>query len=112
MKIAIDDFGTQYSSLSRQSELNINCLKIDKYFINKLLEVGPEKTIIGDIISMAHKLVEGIEHEKQLEYLRENDCDKIQGYLMSKPLDKEDAIELLNKQPGINNFCHINDRQS
>ncbi len=117
VKIAIDDFGTQYSSLSRQSELNINCLKIDKYFINKLLEVGPEKTIIGDIISMAHKLghfvvVEGIEHEKQLEYLRENDCDKIQGYLMSKPLDKEDAIELLNKQPGINNFCHINDRQS
>ncbi len=55
-KVAIDDFGTGYSSLARERELNINCLKIDKYFVDKLLEISPENAISGDIISMAHKL--------------------------------------------------------
>ncbi len=103
IKIAIDDFGTGYSSFARERELNIDCLKIDKYFINKLLVLNPEETITGDIISMAHKLgqcviAEGVEHEKQLEYLKERGCDKIQGYLISKPLDEDVAFELLEKQ--------------
>ena len=49
---------------------------------------------------MAHRLghyvvAEGVEHEKQLQYLREHDCDKIQGYLISKPLDEESALEFM-----------------
>lgn len=107
IKIAIDDFGTGYSSLARERELNVNCLKIDKYFIDKLLTLKSDEAITGDIISMAHRLghsviAEGIEHEKQVEYLKNHDCDKIQGYLVSRPIDEENAIELLKtnyKQP-------------
>ncbi|MBP7175642.1 MAG: EAL domain-containing protein [Thermoclostridium sp.] len=100
IRIALDDFGTGYSSLARERELNINCLKIDKYFIDKLMVIEPEKTITGDIISIGHKLghyiiAEGVEHEKQRQYLKERHCDKIQGYLISKPLDEDIALELL-----------------
>lgn len=100
LHIAIDDFGTGYSSLRRERELNVNSLKIDKYFIDKLLEDDPQRAITGDIISIAHRLghsviAEGVEHENQRHYLEANDCDKIQGYLISRPLDEGAAIQLL-----------------
>jgi len=102
LRIAIDDFGTGYSSLARERELSINCLKIDKYFINKLKEDDPGKSITGDIISMAHRLghntvAEGVEYEEQKQYLEAHGCDKIQGHLISKPLSEDDAIEFLKK---------------
>jgi len=98
--IAIDDFGIGYSSLARERDLNIDCLKIDKSFIDRLMYLKADDAITSDIISMAHKLghstiAEGVEHEKQREYLEKWGCDKIQGYLISKPLDKEAAIEFL-----------------
>jgi PAS domain S-box-containing protein len=100
--IAIDDFGTGYSSLAREKELNVNSMKIDKYFIDKLLEEDDEKAITGDIISIAHRLghstiAEGVEREEQKQYLIAHGCDKIQGYLISRPLDEDDAIKLLKK---------------
>ena len=103
LHIAIDDFGSGYSSLTREKELKVNYMKIDKYFIDKLLDVKKNKAITSDIISMAHKLghctiAEGVEHECQLQYLKEHDCGLIQGYLISKPLDVEDAIRFLKKQ--------------
>lgn len=102
LHIAIDDFGTGYSSLARESDLKVDTLKIDKYFIDKLLYVNFNKAIAGDIISMSHKLghcviAEGVEHQSQLQYLKEHGCDKIQGYLISKPLDEDDAIEFLKR---------------
>ena len=101
--IAIDDFGTGYSSLSRENELKADCIKIDKYFVDKLLNTDLNKAITCDIISMAHKLghytiAEGVEHDVQLQYLIEHDCDKIQGYLISKPLGEKNALEFLKKQ--------------
>jgi len=103
VKIAIDDFGTGYSSLSRERELNINCLKIDKQFIDKLTFLKREEAITADIISLAHKLghyvvAEGVEVEVQRRYLEEHGCDFIQGYLISRPLDEEVAMELILKQ--------------
>ncbi|MDD4208366.1 EAL domain-containing protein, partial [Mesotoga sp.] len=97
IQIAIDDFGTGYSSLARERELNVNCLKIDKSFIDKLMCLDAKNTITSDIISMAHKLghcviAEGVEHEKQRQYLHSWGCDRIQGYLIGKPLDEEAAI--------------------
>jgi PAS domain S-box-containing protein len=102
LHVAIDDFGTGYSSLARVKELNVNSIKIDKHFIDKLLETGPDRAITGDIISMSHRLghctiAEGVEYEAQKEYLLANGCDKIQGYLVGRPLDEEAAIELLRK---------------
>lgn len=100
IKVSIDDFGTGYSSLARERELNINCLKIDKYFIDKLLSLDGKEAIVGDIISMAHKLgqevvAEGVEYESQKQYLKEHHCDYMQGYLFSRPVSMEKAIELL-----------------
>jgi PAS domain S-box-containing protein len=100
IRIALDDFGTGYSSLSRERELNVNYLKIDKFFIDKLLSLKEEETITADIISMAHKLgheviAEGVEHETQRAYLEKHGCDHIQGYLISKPLEPSKAIEFI-----------------
>ena len=110
LKIAIDDFGTGYSSLARIRELPTDYIKIDKFFIDRLLVLKSEYAITGDIISMAHKLgscviAEGIEDERQLQYLKKHGCDRIQGYLIAKPLDKEVAIKLLTSQqrPGEDN---------
>lgn len=105
--IAIDDFGTGYSSLARERELNVNCLKIDKYFLDSLLLINDEEAITGDIVSMAHKLghyvvAEGVECERQKQYLLNCSCDRIQGYLISKPLDEAAALDLLR----IYKNCH------
>ena len=114
MHVAIDDFGTGYSSLAREKELKVDCLKIDKYFVDKLLGADLNKAITSDIISMSHKLghctiAEGVEHESQLEYLKEHDCDRIQGNIFSKPLDEEDALEFLKRKNKYD--CHSNDSQ-
>ena len=100
IKIAVDDFGTGYSSLARERELQINTLKIDKFFIDKLLVLSDKESITGDIVSMAHKLghtvvAEGIEHPKQLAYLRKVGCDMMQGYLLSKPLETNAALTFI-----------------
>ena len=100
IRIAIDDFGTEYSSLSRERDLNVDCLKIDRSFINRLMQLQDDEAITADIISMAHRLgqyviAEGVEYERQLEYLRKNGCDKVQGFLISKPLDADKACDLL-----------------
>ena len=101
--ISIDDFGTGYSSLARENELNVNCLKLDKQFIDGLLSQDTKEIIAGDIISMAHKLghsvvAEGVEHEMQRQYLLDNNCDYIQGYLYSYPLPENEAVEMLKEQ--------------
>ncbi len=100
IRVAIDDFGTGYSSLARERELHVDYLKIDKFFADKLVEAEPEKSITGDIISMAHKLgrtviAEGIEQEYQKKYLIEHNCDIMQGYLFSVPLMPKEALKLL-----------------
>lgn len=108
IKVAIDDFGTGYSSLAREEELSINCLKIDKYFLDKLFTSDPQRATLSDIISMAHKLghcvvAEGVEKQAQLDYLLKHNCDMYQGYLFSKPILEEDALKLLdqtNKKSG------------
>ncbi len=101
IKISVDDFGTGYSSLSRLRDLNVDIVKIDKMFIDKILITKKEELIIPDIISMAHKLghkvvAEGVETEAQREYLVEAECDTIQGYLFSKPVEPQAALDLLD----------------
>jgi len=117
IQILIDDFGTGYSSYARIGEFDIDCVKVDKSFINKLLIQQPETAITGDIISMAHKLghrvvAEGVEHEEQLCYLRDYGCDRAQGYLISKPLYEEEAINFLEINKGKDGSLNsYNDKQ-
>jgi EAL domain-containing protein (putative c-di-GMP-specific phosphodiesterase class I) len=102
LQVSIDDFGTGYSSLAREEELNVNCLKIDRHFVKKITKMKPEKNLISDIISMAHKLghqvvAEGVENRKQLDYLLKHNCDLYQGYYFSQPLSEDDALAILLK---------------
>ncbi|MBV1869359.1 MAG: EAL domain-containing protein [Gammaproteobacteria bacterium] len=96
--IAIDDFGTGYSSLGYLKQLPVDTLKIDKCFIDDLVDDDQDKGIVTAVIALAHNLslsviAEGIEFEEQLEFLRENDCDYAQGYLLSKPLMLDAVVE-------------------
>ena len=99
--ISLDDFGTGFSSFSRLEELNIDNVKIDKLFIDKITEMDEKNLIISDIISMSHKIgleviAEGVEDEQQKVYLRKHDCDIIQGYHLSKPLANDKALAFLS----------------
>jgi len=100
--IAIDDFGTQYSSLSYLQKFPIHTLKIDKSFVWEIDREYRQHAIIKAIISIAHGLglnlvAEGVETDEQLRFLEIQGCDEIQGYLISKPLPRE-AVESLLSQ--------------
>ena len=100
IKISVDDFGTGYSSLSRLRDLNVDIVKIDKQFIDKIPVKNKEELIIPDIISMAHRLglkviAEGVETEDQRDYLVAAECDTIQGYFFSRPVMAESALDLI-----------------
>lgn len=101
--IALDDFGTGFSSFARERELQVDCIKIDQYFIRKLERLREEETVTGDIISMAHKqghyvVAEGVETETQKHYLLTHGCDKIQGYLIGRPQSQNESLALLERQ--------------
>ncbi|GAB2673419.1 putative bifunctional diguanylate cyclase/phosphodiesterase [Paenibacillus thermoaerophilus] len=100
VQIALDDFGTGYSSLNYLRLLPITQLKIDKSFTNRLEEVEADRTIVESIIDLVHKLnlrvvAEGIETEAQYRILHELQCDFLQGYLFSRPVDEEGIQNLL-----------------
>jgi diguanylate cyclase (GGDEF)-like protein len=106
VKLAVDDFGTGYSSLSYLHQLPIHMLKIDRQFINKMLEPGGTRAIVEAIISLAHGLglrtvAEGVEQEEQLEFLRAAGCDLIQGYIFSHPLSAVEASRLLLQESTV-----------
>ncbi|WP_029457287.1 sensor domain-containing protein [Solidesulfovibrio alcoholivorans] len=102
VKIAIDDFGTGYSSLSYLRQLPIDHLKIDRSFISGADCDGESQEIVKSIISLARSLgltviAEGVEREDQLDRLRQCACDKAQGFMFSRPLDKDAAGRLLGR---------------
>ena len=89
--LAIDDFGTGYSSLSYLKRFPIDALKIDRSFVSDLESSNDSATICAAIIAMARELgltvvAEGVETIHQANFLREHECDQIQGYLFSKPV--------------------------
>ena len=90
IKISLDDFGTGYSSLSYLKKLPIDMLKIDKSFIDTILTDSATRVITESIVNMVKVLgcetiAEGVEEEKQFEYLHAIGCDVIQGYFLGKP---------------------------
>lgn len=91
LKLAIDDFGTGYSSLSYLKHFPVQNLKIDREFITDLPHNNDDAAIARTIISMGHALnlkviAEGVETEEQLQFLKEENCDVVQGYLFSRPV--------------------------
>jgi len=100
VNIAIDDFGTGYSALSYLKSYPINVVKIDKSFIDGVVVNNEDAVLVRTIILMAHGLgmsvvAEGVENKEQLAFIQNLQGDSIQGYYFSKPLQKNDFIELL-----------------
>jgi EAL domain-containing protein (putative c-di-GMP-specific phosphodiesterase class I) len=100
IRVCLDDFGTQYSSLSYLHRFPINCLKVDKLFIASLEEDLDKREIVKAIIGLALNLqmsvvAEGIESASQLEFLQSIDCHAGQGYYFSPPLNSSATSELL-----------------
>jgi len=103
LRLSIDDFGTGYSSLSRLGELPIDEIKIDKFFVDGIGKEGTRETILNAAIAMGHGLgltvvAEGVETHEQLSYLRAHQCDYTQGFLLSRPVPAEDALDLLRRR--------------
>lgn len=102
VQFSLDDFGTGYSSMSYLKVLPIDNLKIDKSFLDTMIESNNEQKIVQAIVSLAQILdlvviAEGVESAEQARFLKEVKCDKAQGYLYSKPIPKADATLLLDR---------------
>ena len=100
VRIAIDDFGTGYSSLSYLHRLPIDILKIDRSFVEMITEPEGTRLIVDAVIAMAQALGlrvvgEGVETLGQMEALRIGGCDLLQGYLFSRPVPAEEALQFL-----------------
>lgn len=110
VRIAIDDFGTGYSSLEYLSRFSIESLKVDRSFVRDIPENRKNLTITRSIIALAHNLglsvtAEGVETPTQYRLLHEYGCERMQGYLFSKPVDAPAAGELL--QRGVTHANHL-----
>lgn len=94
--IAMDDFGTGYSSLGYLKRFKLDALKIDRSFVNEIVMSGEDVAVVAAIVAMARRMgitvvAEGVETEAQLAYLRNLECDEVQGYLFAKPMPADDA---------------------
>ncbi len=100
VRLAIDDFGTGFSSLSYLKRFPVDYVKIDRSFISELEHSSQDAAITRAIIAMVHSLerkvvAEGVETQAQMDFLKANQCDEIQGYLLSPPVPAEQFAELL-----------------
>ena len=95
LKIAIDDFGTGYSSLSYLRRLPITALKVDRSFVDGVTTSADDAAIAATIIAMGRQLglkvvAEGIEAPEQIRFLKEHDCDQMQGFYIARPMPVSD----------------------
>ncbi len=113
VKLSLDDFGTGYSSLSYLQQLPIDTLKIDQSFIGANPQKGPRvDAIVSAIVTMAHSLgmrvvAEGVETQEQLDFLRQINCDGIQGYIYSRPVPVDQLEELLKSTVTASNLLQL-----
>jgi EAL domain-containing protein (putative c-di-GMP-specific phosphodiesterase class I) len=105
IRLSIDDFGTGYSSLVRLQRLDVDELKIDRSFVGGLLRGGNDEILVRSIVELAHNLglqvvAEGVETEEVADHLRLLGCDRLQGYLLGRPMHHEAVTALLAAQEG------------
>ena len=101
IKLSMDDFGTGYSSLSYLKRFPFSKLKIDQSFVRDLINDSDDAEIVSTIINMARNLklvviAEGVETAEQLIYLQQHECDEMQGYYFSKPVDANTFARLFS----------------
>ncbi|MGL4797825.1 MAG: EAL domain-containing protein [Cellulosilyticaceae bacterium] len=101
-KILIDDFGSGYSALSYLAELEVDIIKIDKHFLKGIGENSRVECVLKHMIDLIHNLnfktvIEGVEEKEELEKLQKLGAHSIQGYYISKPIDKNQIDKILKK---------------
>jgi diguanylate cyclase (GGDEF)-like protein len=102
VRISIDDFGTGHSSLAQLRNIPLHELKIDRSFVNNILEEKQNEAIVRSTIDLAHNMglevcAEGVENEETLRYLAGLGCEQAQGYYLSKPVPSDYLIDWLEK---------------
>lgn len=100
VRCTLDDFGTGYSSLTHLRELPVDCLKIDRSFVDHVLTCPRDAAIVAATITLAHSLdmevvAEGVETEAQMEWFRRHNADRLQGFLFSAPVSSQELHRLL-----------------
>jgi diguanylate cyclase (GGDEF)-like protein len=105
VRIAIDDFGTGHSSLSRLAELPIDILKIDRTFTSRLASSGSGRSVVRTILALARSfeltvVAEGVETQEELRVLTQLGCDQVQGFLLAKPMRRDELTAVLEKGQG------------
>ena len=110
--LAVDDFGTRYSSLAYLNRMSLDGIKIDRSFVERLGPSARDQAIVAAVIRMAHTLglsvvAEGVETAEQMNILRELGCRLAQGFLFSRPLRPDDATKLIaSRQVAIHDAPH------
>lgn len=115
VRIAIDDFGTGYSSLSLLQRFPIQCIKIDRSFVNDIVTEPATQNIVRTIIAMANAMgaeivAEGVESTDQLSELLSLDCHRAQGYLFSRPVHVDDVPRVVKFIEDTTNWREITQR--
>ena len=104
--VEMDDFGSGYSSLNMLSQMSLDILKLDMKFIQNEFAKPSAQSILGDVVSMAHRLhlgvvAEGVETQEQVQRLKAVGCDYVQGYYFAKPMPAAEFEELWRRQPSL-----------
>lgn len=102
VRLAMDDFGTGYSSLASLKRFPVDCVKIDRSFVNDIPDDAGDAALTRAIIAMGHSLglhvvAEGVERHDQLDFLRREGCDEYQGYWFAKPMPEAALAALLTQ---------------
>jgi len=115
ISIAVDDFGTGNSSLSYLRNLQLDRLKIDRSFLENIKNNRGNEIVVHAILAMAHGLnlevlAEGVENQSQLTFLKEQECNKMQGFYLSRPLEPDDLTKLLKDRAVIDKETATEDK--